>query len=211
MLLRGAIRLNEHLAEAATAGDETFCGLLATDHGVIEFETRDGSSLVLGNGNLSARYWGSIRLGCDSALVSCWTKSNNLTVNNSGRIDLRKTAVALRAHRQDNTPVGLEHDGHVLGEDARLRIVWPNHSAIALQKASTFTCNDIELVGAFEFAVWASSGSMFVGRFLGDVPKLEASTGASIHVEKAGGKVVGPVTAKSGGLVSLPDRVVRSE
>ncbi len=52
---------------------------------------------------------------------------------------------------------------------------------------------------------------MFVGRFLGDVARLEASTGAGIHVEKIGGKLVGRVVAKSGGVVSLPDRTVHSE
>lgn len=205
--LRGAILLNEHLAEEAQ--DESFCGVFATDHGVIEFDERQGSSLVLGNGNLSASYYGSIRLGCEEARVTCWTKSNNLSINNGGRIDLRNTPIVLRAQLRNNVPIGLEHDGHILAEDAHIRIVGPNDAAIALQKASTFTCNDIELVGEFEYACWAMSGSMFVGRFLGDVPRLEASTGAGIHVEKIGGKLVGKVEAKSGGLISLPDRTVR--
>jgi hypothetical protein len=209
--LRGAIRLNEHLAgKEAKAIDESFCGILASDGGVVEYADSRGS-LELGNGNLSARYYGSIRLGCASARVTCWTGSNNLTVNNGGRIDLRNTPIVLRACSRSNVPIGLEDDGHVLAEDARITIVGPNDSAIALQKASVLACNDIDLQGEFEYALWGTSGSVFVGRFLGDVPKVRARTGASLHIEKIGGKLVGPVTAESGGVVSLPDRVVRSE
>jgi hypothetical protein len=207
--LRGRIALNEQLAGEEV--EESFCGVLATDGGVVEFDEREGSSLVLGNGSLSVRYYGSIRLGCERAEITCWTESNVLTVNNGGRIDLRNTPTVLRARSRSNVAIGLEHDGHVLAEDAKITIVGPNDAAIALQKASTFTCNDIELVGAFDQALWATSGSMFVGRFLGDVTGLEARTGASVHVEKIGGKLEGPVVARSGGLVSLPDRTVRSE
>jgi hypothetical protein len=205
--LHGRIAVNEHLHDAAE--DETFSGLLATEHGVIEWGDRDDSSLELGNGSLSVRTYGMIRLGCARARVTCWTKSNNLTVNNGGRIDLLNTPIVLRAHLRNNTPIGLEHDGHILAEDAKITISGPNDSAIALQKASTLTCNDIALDGEFEYAIWASSGSMFVGRFLTDIHKVEASTGAGIHIEKVAGEVLGPVTAKSGGVVSLPDRVVR--
>ena len=207
--LRGAIELNEHLHEEAE--EETFCGILATDGGVVEFDQREGSSLSLGNGNLSVRSYGSIRLGCEKARITCWTKSTNIAVNNGGRIDLRNTPTVLRAHLESNTPLGLEHDGHVLAEDAKITFQGSNHSAIALQKASTFTCNDIALEGEFGHALWASSGSMFVGRFLGDVPKVEARTGASVHIEKVGGRFVGPAVARSGGLISLPDRTVRSD
>lgn len=205
--LRGAIRLNENLHDEAE--EESFCGMLATDHGVIEFDEHDGSSLELGNGSLAARHYGRIRLGCETARITCWTQSNDLSIGDSGRIDLADTTTTLCAKRRDNTPIGLEDDGHVLGEGAHLRLIGPNDSAIALQKASTLTCNDIELVGEFGYTIWARSGSLFVGRFLGDVTKLEARTGASIHVEKLGGTVKGEVSVASGGLVSLPDRVVR--
>ncbi|MCP3919566.1 MAG: DUF1565 domain-containing protein [bacterium] len=205
--LRGRVRLNAHLHEKAD--DETFSGILATHHGVVAFDERDDASLELGNGNLSVRTYGLIKLGCSSARVTCWTKSNNLTINNGGRIDLHNTPTVLRAHKKNNTPIGLEHDGHILAEDAHIKIIGPNDSAIALQKASTLTCNDIELVGEFEYALWATSGSMFVGRFLTDVPKLDARTGAGIHVEKIDGKLVGDAVVRSGGVISLPDRVVR--
>ncbi len=204
--LRGRIQLNEHLHEEAQ--EETFSGLLAVDHGVIEFDEHSGSHLDLGNGSLSVRYYGRIRLGCESARITSWTKSNNLTISSGGRIDLGGTPTLLRAVRKNNTPIGLEHDGHILAEDARIEIVGPNDSAIALQKASTFTCNDVLLKGEFEYAMWASSGSLFVGRFLSDVSKLKAKTGAQIHVEKIDGEV-GEVVVESGGLISLPDRVVR--
>ncbi len=207
--LRGAIELNEHLHD--DAADETFCGILATDHGVVAFDRRDGATLDVGNGQLSCRYYGQIRLGCASARITSWTTGNNLAVNSSGRIDLLGTETTLVAKDPRNTPIGLEHDGHVLAEDAVIHVRGENHSAIALQKASTFTCNDVDLDGTFRHALWASSGSMFVGRFLGDVTRLEASTGARILVEAVGGEVKGPVEARGGGVVSLPDRVVRGE
>ena len=43
------------------------------------------------------------------------------------------------------------------------------------------------------------------------MPLLEASTGAQIHIEKLAGKLLFEPVAKSGGLVSLPDRVIGSE
>lgn len=208
IFLRGAIKLNEHLHEKAE--EETFCGIVAVDHGIVEFRGGKGSSLEIGNGSLSVRTYGRIRLGCESARITSWTKSNNLAVNHSGRIELANTPTILRAHRQNNTPIGLEHDGHLLAEDTYVKIIGPNDSAIALQKASTFTCNDIELSGEFEYAMWASSGSMFCGRFLTDVSKLDARTGAQILVEAIKGEVK-EVVVRSGGLVALPDRVVRSE
>jgi hypothetical protein len=213
--LRGAIRLNAQLANldpdpVEAAEDETFCGIMATDHGIVEYDRREGSSLEIGNGSLSVRNYGRIALGCESAAITCWTKSNNLTISNSGRIDLRNTPTVLRAQLKNNTPIGLEHDGHILAEDAHLKIIGPNDSAIALQKASTLTCNDIELDGEFEYALWASSGSMFVGRFLTDVSKLDAKTGAQILVEGIAGRL-GEAVAQSGGLISLPNRLVRSE
>jgi hypothetical protein len=208
--LRGAIRLNEHLREEAP--DESFCGIIATDHGLVRFVEREGASLEIGNGSLSASYYGCIRLGCETARISCWTQqSNNLAINNGGRIDLHNTTVTLLAHNRRNTPIGLEHDGHILGEDAHVIIEGENSMAIALQKVSTFTCNDIELRGRFDYCLWASSGSMFVGRFLTDVGRVEATTGANINIERIRGELIGPVVAKHTGSVSLPDRDVRPE
>lgn len=208
-MLRGAIELNAHRHEEG--GDETFIGLLASDHGLIAFDDAKGSTLSVGDGSLQARYYGQIRLGCESARITCWTDSNCLGVNSGGRIDVRGTPLVLRAVEENNTPIGLEHDGHVLAEDAHVKIVGPNHAAIALQKESTFTCNDIELVGKFHRALWATSGSMFVGRFLGDVPGLQARTGASVHVERIGGELTGEPECDSGAVISLPDRVVRGD
>ena len=50
-----------------------------------------------------------------------------------------------------------------------------------------------------------------MGRFLGDVTALRARTGAQIHIEALAGEVTGTVEARSGGLISLPDRVVRGD
>lgn len=208
--LYGDIRLNEHLHDRG--GEETFCGIVATDHGVVEFRERESASLDMGNGSLSVSYYGVIGLGCKTARITSWgEQSNTLAVNNSGRIDLHGTQVVLQAKQRKNTPIGLEHDGHILGEGARVTIQGENDMAIALQKASTFTCNDIELRGTFDYTIWASSGSMFVGRFLGDVGHIEATTGANINIEKAAGKINGPVEANHCGTISLPDRNVVSK
>lgn len=210
--LRGSIHLNENVREAG--GTETFCGIIAEDHGIVEFAEREGALLEMGNGSLSVSGYGIIRLGCEKASITSWgEQSNTLAINNGGRIDVRNTTTTLRAVNRRNTPIGLEHDGHLLAEDAHLIIVGENETAIALQKASTLTCNDVELKGRFGTALSATSGSMFVGRFLGDVPPLAANTGASIHVEefKSGGKLVGDATARHGAVITLPDRTIRGE
>lgn len=169
----------------------------------------------IGNGSLSATYYGCISLGCETARITSWAdQSNNLAINNSGRIDLHGTRVLLRARKKENTPIGLEDDGHILGEGARVTIEGANNMAIALQKASTFTCNDIELRGQFDSCLWASSGSMFVGRFLTDVGRVEATTGAGVHIEKINGRFLGPAVAdpfRRYYLVARPRRVASSK
>lgn len=205
--LRGRIELNEHLHEQAA--EESFCGIVATDHGLVRFAEREGARLELGNGSLSASYYGVIRLGCETARITSWNEqSNNLAINNGGRIDLHETTVRLCARRPRNTPIGLEHDGHILGEGARVIIESDNRMAIALQKASTLTCNDLELRGHYDCCLWASSGSLFVGRVRTDLGRVEATTGATIHIEQLDGRLVGPVVARHAARISLPDRDV---
>lgn len=206
-LLRGKIRINEHLHDQAP--EETFAGIVATDHGTVRFAEREGASLDIGNGSLSASYYGCIRLGCETARITSWgDQSNTLAINNGGRIDLHNTTTTLSAKQKRNTPIGLEHDGHILAEGAHIIIEGNNDSAIALQKASTLTCNDIELRGTFGTTLWASSGSMFVGRFISDITDVSADTSARINIEKLDGAVRGSVTAKRCGIVTLPDRNV---
>ena len=210
--LRSAIKLNEHLHDKADA--ETFAGIIAEDHGLVRFVERAGASLDIGNGSLSASYYGVIRLGCETARITSWgEQSNNLAINNGGRIDLHGTTTTLYARRRENTPIGLEHDGHILAEGAHIVIEGENNVAIVLQKASTLTCNDIELRGKFKTAISAMSGSMFVGRFLGDIPGLLANTSASINIDQLQrkGRIIGPVSARHGAFISLPNRTVTSE
>lgn len=208
--LRGAIQLNEHLHQQA--GAETFAGIIALDHGLVQFAERKGASLDIGNGSLSASYYGVIELGCESARVTSWgEQSNPLAINNGGRIDLHSTPTRLCAKQPRNTPIGLEHDGHILAEGAHILIEGTNHTAIVLQKASTLTCNDIELRGEFPQTIAAMSGSMFVGRFVGKVTGVSATTGATVNLEADEGNIVGPVTATRGGQVSLPNRTVFSK
>ena len=206
-LLRGAIRINEHLHD--NAPEESFAGIIATDHGAVRFDDADGALLDIGNGSLMASYYGCIGLGCRTAHITSWgEQSNTLAIDNSGRIDLHNTTTTLSAKRKRNTPIGLEHDGHILAEGAHIIIEGDNDAAIALQKASTLTCNDIELRGTFGKTLWASSGSMFVGGFLTDIIEVSADTSARINIEKLGGKIQGSVTAKRCGTVALPDRNV---
>ncbi len=56
----------------------------------------------------------------------------------------------------------------------------------------------------------ASSGSMFVGRFKGDIANVSATTGAAVNIEAVDGKITGSVSAARGGVVSLPDGKVVS-
>jgi hypothetical protein len=212
VLLRGPIRINEHLHEKAP--DESFAGIVATDRGVVRFAERDGASLDIGNGSLAASYYGVIRLGCRTARVTSWgEQSNTLAINNGGRIDLHNTTTTLCARRKANTPIGLEHDGHILAEGAHIIIRGENESAIVLQKSSTLTCNDIELQGTFKTAISAMSGSMFVGAFVGDITDLSASTSATINIEemKKDGRIAGSVSARRGAVISLSDRTVLSK
>lgn len=202
--LRGTIGINEHLHDEEV--EESFAGIIATSGGMVKFLEREGATLDMGNGSLSSSYYGSIRLGCETARITSWGRqSNNLAVNNGGRVDLHGTTVTLVAQVPENTPVGPEHDGHILGEDAHLILSGKNRNAIVLQKASTFTCNDVELRGEFTNSLVAMSGSMFVGRFLSDVTRVEAHTGATVHLVKVEGELHGPVIARRGGVVSLPD------
>jgi len=205
VLLRGAIKINEQMHESAQ--EESFAGIIATDSGIVRFDETQGASLDIGNGSLSASYYGCIGLGCQTARITSWgEQSNTLAVNNSGRIDLRNTTTTLCAKQKRNTPIGLEDDGHILAEGAYIVIEGNNDTAIALQKASTLACNDVELRGDFQQSVWASSGSMFVGGFLTDVSNLSADTSARINVEKLNGKIRGTVTAKRCATIALPER-----
>jgi hypothetical protein len=209
--LRGAISINEGFHDSTPAGD-SFSGIIATDHGSVAFTEREGSSLDIGNGSLSASYYGTIELGCRFTRITSWgEQSNCLAINNSGRIDLHSTPMRLSAKRARNTPIGLEHDGHVLAEGARITIEGANDAAIVLQKASTIMCNDIELRGTYRVAVSAMSGSVFIGGFLGDVSGIEADTGAHVTIERIGGKLAGPCRARRGGSIALPNRNIVTE
>ncbi len=206
--LRGAIRINEHLHEARPEED-TFSGIIAAEHGHVAFEEREGASLDIGNGSLSATYYGCIELRCASARVTSWSdQGNTLAINNGGRIDLHSTPVRLRAGLRANTPIGLEHDGHILAEGAHITIEGENDHAIVLQKVSSLMCNDIELKGTFRTAVSAMSGSVLVCGLMGKVGRIEADTGSHVTVERIDGELAGPVEAHRAASVALPDKVV---
>lgn len=204
-VLRGAIRINEQFHLGVPDGD-TFSGIIATDHGSVAFTDRERSSLEMGNGSLSAQYYGTIELGCASARITNWSEQSNcLAVNDSGRIDLHSTPVRLSAKNKRNTPIGLEHDGHVLAEGARITIESSNDHAIVLQKASSLMCNDVELKGVFTWAVSAMSGSVCIVGFDGEAGAIEADTGAHVTVEKLRGEAK-RVEVRHGASVSVPGK-----
>ncbi|HUW84018.1 MAG TPA: ankyrin repeat domain-containing protein [Phycisphaerae bacterium] len=203
--LYGAIELNEDLHESSGQG-ESFCRVEADYFGTIRFREGKGASLSVGNGNLSARYYGIIELGCEQARITSWNfQSNPIAVNNSGRVDLHNTTTRLCARNPRNTPIGLEHDGHVLAEGARIIIDGcDNSDAIVLQKASSFFCNDVEIRGSVRTALMAYSGSVLLAGIVGDLGCVRATTGSTIIIEKCTGRLIGPIEQDKGGQVMLP-------
>jgi len=203
--LYGVIELNEDLHESSGQG-ESFCRVEADYFGTIRFRQSKGASLSVGNGNLSAGYYGIIELGCEQARITSWNyQSNPIAVNNSGRVDLHNTTTRLCARNPRNTPIGLEHDGHVLAEGARIIIDGcDNSNAIVLQKASSFFCNDVEIRGTVQTALMAYSGSVLLAGIVGDLGRVRATTGSTIIVEKCTGRLIGPIEQDKGGQVMLP-------
>jgi len=119
MHLYGAIEINEDLHDQRE-GEENWASIRAEDHGTVQFQQREGASLSIGNGSLRAAYYGCVRLGCASAKITSWTTGNNLSIGDSGRIDLHGTEATLRGRHPDNSLIGLEDDGHILAEDAHV-------------------------------------------------------------------------------------------
>jgi hypothetical protein len=204
--LYGNIELNEDLREAG-GKDDNFCRIEAEYAGVVKFMQRGRATLTLGNGNLSAAYYGVIELGCEQASITSWNyQSNPIAVNNSGRIDLHNTTTTVCARNPKNTPIGLEHDGHVLAEGARIIIEGRgNSNAIVIQKASTLFCNDVEIRGQVRHPLLAMSGSVLLVGINGDLGETFATTCASIIIEKCTGRLIGPVKETKYGQVVLPE------
>jgi hypothetical protein len=203
--LYGDIELNEDLHDNAGDG-ESFCGILADYNGVVRFRQREKASLSIGNGSLSASYYGVIELGCAVATITSWhEQANVIAVNNSGRVDFHSTKATLAARNPRNTPIGLEDDGHVLAEGAPITIRgFDNGNAIVCQKDSSFYCNDVTFDGPFRSALLASSGSTLLLGVIGDLPGGDATTGARIVLEKCTGKRIRPVNAMNQGVVIEP-------
>ena len=205
--LYGEIILNDDLHDAlGNAGKDSFCGIVADYSGVVRFREREHALLSVGNGSLSASYYGVIELGCATAQLTSWhEQANVIAVNNSGRVDLHSTKTVLAARNPRNTPIGLEDDGHVLAEGAPITIRgFDNSNAIVLQKASSFFCNDVTFDGPFHTALLASSGSTLLIGVIGDLPGGDATTGARIILEKCTGKQTRPVNGGNGGVVITP-------
>ncbi|MEN6644018.1 MAG: hypothetical protein ABFE08_16395 [Armatimonadia bacterium] len=201
--LSGAIKINEHLHDQAPP--DSFASIVAEYSGIVRYVDSDHSSLDMGNGQLSTSYYGVIELGAKDVRVTSWGgQSNCVAINDSGRIDFHGSTIRLCARLKGNTPVGLEDDGHVLGEGAHLIIEGDNNNAIVLQKNSAFGCTTVELRGPIRTAVSAMSGSTFHGGFLGDIGSVDVDTGACVAIGEVQGRITGQVTAIRGGTVVLP-------
>ena len=203
--LRGAIRLNVPPPE----GEESFSGVIATDQGVVEFDERQGSSLELGNGACpratTARFaWAARREHHLRYALRTASRSGTAAGSTCATPRRRSSPPIPRT-----TPIGLEHDGHVLAEGAQHQDPRQERRGDRAAESEQLTCNDVELDGGSSVRA-VGDQRLDVRRLLGDLGRLEASTGATIHVEKLNGTVVGPIEAKSGGVISLPDRVVSS-
>lgn len=203
--LYGQIELNEDLDEDRGRG-ESFCGIVAEYGGVVRFEHRENASLSIGNGSLSAKYYGVIELGCASARITSWhDQANVIAVNNSGRIDFHSTRAVLTARDPCNTPIGLEDDGHVLAEGAPITIAGcTNGNAIVLQKASSFFCNEVTLQGSFRSALACMSGSTLLVGIIGDLNEGEVTTGGRIILEKCTGRLTRPIETRHQGVLIRP-------
>lgn len=206
IFLYGNIELNEDLRNSS-GSEESFCRIEAEYCGVVKFIQRKGATLTLGNGNLSASYYGVIELGCEEASITSWNyQSNPIAVNNSGRVDLHNTKTTLCARNPRNTPIGLEHDGHVLAEGARIIIDGKgNSNAIVLQKASSFFCNDVEIRGEVRHPLLAMSGSVLLVGIHGDLGEAWAHSGSTIIIEKCTGSLKGPLKETKSGRIVPPE------
>ena len=206
--LYGTIEMNEDLHDERE-GEENFCGIVAKDHGTVQFMQRDGASLSIGNGQLAASYYGCVRLGCAWARITSWTTGNNISVGNSGRVDLHGTETTLRGRHPDNCLIGPEDDGHILAENTHVILESLGcRDAIYLQKASKLFGGPFEVRGVFTNTVAAMSGSIFVGTVTGAVSHVEAHTGGHITLEHGSSM---PKTARGymGGTVVLPNDEIR--
>lgn len=183
--LIGAVELNDDLHE--TVLPLSFCGIIADYHGAIRMIGSDGS-LSLGNGSLSASYYGTIELGGRWARITSWgQQSNCLAVNNSGRIDLHGTTTTLCARRASNALIGLEDDGNILAEGAtiHLQTIAEVTGKVILQKSSRLYGGPIMVEGpqGAEFATM--SGSTLVASAVGVIDKVSADTGSYCYLRCA--------------------------
>lgn len=206
--LYGKIELNEDLHENSGSG-ESFCGIEADYTGVVRFQERENSSLSIGNGSLSSVYYGVIELGCSTARITSWHgQANVIAVNNSGRVDFHSTKALLTARNPRNTPIGLEDDGHVLAEGAPITIQGcENSNAIVLQKASSFFCNDVTLVGSFKSPLLSMSGSTMLVGIIGDLNGGDVTTGGRIILEKCTGHLTRPINVTKEGVLILSEGI----
>ena len=125
----------------------------------------ESGSLDMGNGSLSASYYGCIGLGCRTAQITSWgDQSNTLAINNGGRIDLHNTTTTLVGEAK------AEHADWIWSMTA---IFWPKARGSLLKakmkwrspcrKRARSRATTSSYAASSEMSIWASSGSMFVG------------------------------------------------
>jgi len=187
---------------------------MATDHGRVKFMQGKGASLSIGNGGLGASYYGTVRLGCETASITSWAKSHPLAIGNSGRIDLGGTDTQLSSMNPDGILIAAEDDGHILAENTHVVLragSEGNASAITLQKASTLFGGPFEIRGSFRATVVTMSGSTFVGKVVGNLGSVDAYTGAHLCLQVGGSSPARIAHARSGATIVLPTGEVLRE
>jgi len=211
--LYGTIELNEDLHEKCE-DKETFCRILATDHGRVKFMQTKGASLSIGNGGLGASYYGTVRLGCERAEISSWADVHPLAIGNSGRIDLGGTETHFRTMSPDGVLIAAEDDGHILAEKTHVVLESGpegSGSAIRLQKASTLFGGPFEIKGSFRGTIVTMSGSVFVGKVVGNLDSVDAYTGSHVSLQSGSSLLTRIAHARAGATIVHPSGEVLRE
>ena len=210
--LSGTIEINEDLHYGGS--DQDFARISASYNGSVKFIGSYGTgTLDMGNGSLSASYFGTIELGFGTANITSHTSNNNIAINNSGRVDLHGTPTTLTATHLNNTPVGLEDDGHMLVEGATITInKKPGQHAIILQKSSTMlgggnVVNIVREASDSGLDIWAMSGSILGTGVSGELRSTYAMTAGEIIIESIdnNANLIGPFSTNKFGRIALPD------
>jgi hypothetical protein len=179
--LAGTIEINEDLHKAPDgSGDNTFSGISASYSAIIRTVER-GTKISIGNGNFSVSYYGTVQVQDSEASITSWTVSNCFAANNSGLIDISRSAVTLKKRERRNVLIGPEDDGHIIADGATISLANDEfENNIYLQKGSTLKGGIVRVTGRAKGIIHASSGSRMAATLEGVWESINVTTGARI-------------------------------